>query len=60
MLLARGGRHWFRSLFGPTQLALLQKGLVQLGDEVVILGGNAPLKGASNLMKIEIIDGKYS
>ena len=43
-----------------TQLALLQKGLVQRGDEVVILGGNAPLKGASNLMKIEIIDGKYS
>ena len=43
-----------------TQLALLRNGLVQRGDEVVILGGNAPLKGASNLMKIEIIDGKYS
>jgi pyruvate kinase len=43
-----------------TQLALLEQGLVQRGDEVVILGGNAPLRGASNLMKIEIIDGKYS
>ena len=42
------------------QNALMERGLVQEGDEVVILGGSAPLKGASNLMKIEIIDGKYS
>lgn len=35
---------------------LQAQGFLQKGDEVVILGGTAPLKGASNLMKIEIID----
>ena len=43
-----------------TQNVLMEQGLLQRGDEVVILGGNAPLRGASNLMKIEIIDGQYS
>ena len=43
-----------------TQNALMAQGLLNRGDEVVILGGNAPLRGASNLMKIEIIDGVYS
>jgi len=43
-----------------TQNALMAQGLLHRGDEVVILGGNAPLRGASNLMKIEIIDGVYS
>ena len=42
-----------------TELALMEQGLLQKGDEVVILGGNAPLRGASNLMKIEIINGRY-
>lgn len=41
-----------------TENALLEKGYLNHGDEVVILGGVAPLKGASNLLKIEIIDGK--
>ena len=41
-----------------SELALLNEGWLNEGDEVVILGGTAPIKGASNLMKIEIIDGK--
>lgn len=41
-----------------TEKALLEKGYLNSGDEVVILGGVAPLKGASNLMKIEVINGK--
>ena len=41
-----------------TEKALIDKGICQRGDEVVILGGNAPLRGASNLMKIEIINEK--
>ena len=36
--------------------ALKKAGYVQSGDEVVILGGTAPIRGAANLMKIEIID----
>ena len=46
-------------LIRETEIALMEQGLLKRGDEVVILGGNAPLRGASNLMKIEIIDGKY-
>ena len=42
-------------LIAETEKALMQHGLLKAGDEVVILGGNAPLRGASNLMKIEII-----
>ena len=39
-----------------TERALIEQGICKRGDEVVILGGNAPLRGASNLMKIEIIN----
>ena len=45
-------------LIVATETALLDAGLMDPGDEVVILGGNAPLRGASNLMKIEIVNGK--
>ena len=36
--------------------ALKQTGHLHSGDEVVILGGTAPIRGAANLMKIDIID----
>ena len=39
-----------------TEKALIQHGYLKKGDEFVILGGTAPLKGASNLMKIEVIN----
>ena len=41
-----------------TERALIEQGICKRGDEVVILGGNAPLRGASNLM-IEIINEKW-
>jgi pyruvate kinase len=44
-------------LIVATEKELMSQGLLARGDEVVILGGNAPLRGASNLMKIEVIDG---
>ena len=44
-------------LIAFTEERLMAQGLVQKGDEVIILGGNTPMRGASNLMKIEIIDG---
>ena len=46
-------------LFKAMERALLQQGHLNYGDEVVILGGTAPLRGASNLMKIEIVDGHF-
>jgi pyruvate kinase len=43
-------------LIHAAEEALKNAGFVQTGDEVVILGGTAPIRGAANLMKIEIID----
>ena len=38
--------------------ALIESGLVAAGTEVVVLAGNSPMRGATNLMKIETLDGK--
>jgi pyruvate kinase len=43
-------------LITATEEALKSAGFLESGDEVVILGGAAPIRGAANLMKIEIID----
>jgi len=43
-------------LINATEEALKKSGYLSSGDEVVILGGTAPIRGAANLMKIEIID----
>jgi pyruvate kinase len=37
--------------------ALLDAGLLPAGTEVVVLAGNTPMRGATNLMKIEVLDG---
>jgi len=37
---------------------LIDRGLLPEGIEVVVLAGNAPLRGAANLMKVEVLDGK--
>lgn len=37
--------------------ALIDSGLLQAGSEVVVLAGNTPMRGATNLMKIETLDG---
>ncbi len=34
--------------------ALLERGLVAPGTEVVVLAGNTPMRGATNLMKVEV------
>ena len=36
--------------------ALLDRGYVQPGQEVVVIAGNSPLRGATNMMKIDVID----
>ncbi len=38
--------------------ALMDAGLLAAGTEVVVLAGNSPMRGATNLMKIEILDGQ--
>lgn len=38
--------------------ALIDQGLLPEGSEVVVLAGNGPVRGAANLMKIEVLDGK--
>jgi pyruvate kinase len=37
--------------------ALIEAGLITPGTEVVVLAGNTPIRGATNLMKIETFDG---
>jgi len=37
---------------------LIESGLLAAGTEVVVLAGNSPMRGATNLMKIEILDGQ--
>ena len=38
--------------------ALLKQNLLARGTEVVVLAGNTPMRGATNLMKVEVLDGK--
>ena len=37
---------------------LIDQGHLPEGSEVVVLAGNGPLRGAANLMKLEVLDGK--
>jgi pyruvate kinase len=39
------------------EAALMKSGYLQAGTEVVVLAGNTPMRGATNLMKIEVLDG---
>ncbi len=45
-------------LIAAGERALLERGLVQHGDEVVVLAGRVPMRGATNMMKIEVVDGR--
>ncbi len=47
-------------LIAAGEQALMDAGLLERGAEVVVLAGHSPLRGVSNLMKIEIIDGHSS
>ena len=33
---------------------LIDQGYIQPGTEVVVLAGNSPMRGATNLMKVEV------
>jgi hypothetical protein len=45
-------------LIAAGEQVLIDEGHLPKGSEVVVLAGNAPLRGAANLMKIEVLDGK--
>ena len=48
------------ALIAAGEALLMEAGHLKRGDEVVVLAGQSPLRGVSNLMKIEIIDGYSS
>lgn len=47
-------------LIATGERTLLEKGYIAEGAEIIILAGHTPLRGASNLMKIEKLDGQSS
>ncbi len=48
----------FDDQIAAAEKALLRRGLVQDGTEVVVLAGDGPLRGGNTLMKLETVDGK--
>ncbi len=47
-------------LIAGGERAILDSGLLHHGQEVVVLAGHAPMRGATNMMKVEVIDGQSS
>lgn len=47
-------------LIAAGEQALLDRGLVEHGVEVVVLAGRVPMRGATNMMKVEVVDGRSS
>ncbi len=45
-------------LIAAGENALIENGLLPPGTEVVVLAGRAPMRGATNMMKVEVIDGR--
>lgn len=45
-------------LIAAGEKVLIERGYLPEGSEVVVLVGNAPLRGAANLMKVEVLNGK--
>jgi pyruvate kinase len=46
-------------LIAAGEKALIDAGFVQPGAEVVLLAGRAPMRGATNMMKVEVVDGRF-
>ena len=46
-------------LIAAGERALLAAGLLKRGQEVVVLAGILPIRGATNMMKVEVVDGSY-
>ena len=47
-------------LIAEGEKALMAVGALEAGTEVIVLAGQAPMRGATNMMKVEIIDGESS
>ena len=47
-------------LIAAGERALMESGMIEKDTEVIILAGHTPLRGATNLMKIERVDGRSS
>lgn len=47
-------------LIAGGERAILDAGLFEHGTEVVVLAGHAPMRGATNMMKVEVLDGRSS
>lgn len=45
-------------LIAAGEAAILRAGLFPAGTEVVVLAGNSPMRGATNMMKVEVLDGQ--
>jgi pyruvate kinase len=45
-------------LIAAGEAALMRSGHLASGQEVVVLAGRAPMRGATNMMKVEVLDGK--
>ena len=45
-------------LIGAGEKALIQAGWLEIDQEVVLLAGRSPMRGATNMMKVEIINGR--
>ncbi|MEC8423073.1 MAG: pyruvate kinase, partial [Myxococcota bacterium] len=44
-------------LISAGERAILQQGLLTRGQEVVVLAGQQPTRGSTNMMKVEVLDG---
>ena len=44
-------------LIGAGERALIESGWLKPGQEVVLLAGRSPMRGATNMMKVEVING---
>ena len=46
-------------LIAAGERVLLERRLVERGQEIVVLAGNLPFRGATNTMKVEVVDGSF-
>ena len=52
--------HQTDDLIAAGERVLIDRGLVARGAEVVVLAGKGPTRGATNMMKVEVVDGAYN
>jgi pyruvate kinase len=48
------------ALVAAGERALIERGYVAAGEEVVLLAGQQPMRGATNMMKVEVVDGRHN